>query len=197
VESQISILPEGLSSNEVFPHFILNELPLGLKGLLIAAILAAAMSSLDSAMTALSNTIVIDFLHSNKSTEDASILKSAKKWVIVVGICGTVAAIFCSRFDASLLTMALSVTGLFTGPLLAMFVLAFYMPHLNSQSVFYSAIAGMFTLAYFSPPKFARELWEPVQSFSWPWFPFIAFTATISYALFLSLFWKRQENREC
>ncbi len=189
--SEIAGLPSKLSVNEIFPHYILNELPIGLTGLLMAAILAAAMSSLDSAMTALSNTIVIDILHSNKTHNDKLILKSAKKWVVIIGLVGTGAAIVASTFDTSLLTMALSVTGLFTGPLLALFILAFYFPHHHPKAVLISAILGMLTLAYFTPPKFLQGIWTPFQSFSWPWFPLIAFISTLIYSMTLHLFYKK------
>lgn len=180
-------LTSGLGVNEIFPYFILNELPLGVTGLLIAAILAAAMSSLDSAMTALSNTIVIDFKKDSSSRSDAHTLQSAKRWVVVIGIVGTLVAMVCSTYDTSLLTMALSVTGLFTGPLLAMFMMAFFWPQLPARIVLSSAIFGMCTLGYFAPPSFLGELWIPFYKFSWPWYPLIAFVGTFTCALGLQV----------
>ena len=55
-------LPEGIGQNDVFPYFIVNALPQGLTGLIVAAICAAAMSSLSGAINSLSNTSEHDFL---------------------------------------------------------------------------------------------------------------------------------------
>ena len=91
--AQVKPLPAGTGINHVFPYFILEVLPAGVTGLLVAAIFAAAMSSLDSAITALSNTTVKDFL--GKGSEDqAKLLKTARFWVIIWGILGTLARLY-------------------------------------------------------------------------------------------------------
>ena len=55
-KAQVATLPEGLGQNDVFPYFIVNALPSGVTGLIVAAICAAAMSSLSGAINSLSNT---------------------------------------------------------------------------------------------------------------------------------------------
>jgi SSS family solute:Na+ symporter len=52
---------DSLSADEVFPHFIAEELPAGMAGVVISGALAAAMSSLDSSLNAISSVIVVDF----------------------------------------------------------------------------------------------------------------------------------------
>lgn len=59
--AQVSAFIEQGKPDYVFPHFIVAHLPAGLRGLLLAALLAAAMSSLDSAMNALASSVVVDF----------------------------------------------------------------------------------------------------------------------------------------
>jgi len=183
----IAELPEGTAVNEVFPHFILNSLPAGVTGLLVAAIMAAAMSSLDSAITALSNTTIVDFYKSNKDElSSPGILKKAKIWVIIWGIIGVLAAFLCAAGEKSLLTKALFFTSLFTGPLLAMFMLAFFKPNMNSNSIFWGAIIGMLCLAAFSDiPVLPAGWWSPIYKFSWPWNPLISLTGTIAGALLI------------
>jgi SSS family solute:Na+ symporter len=51
----------SLSADEVFPHFITQELPTGMAGIVISGALAAAMSSLDSSLNAISSVVVVDF----------------------------------------------------------------------------------------------------------------------------------------
>ena len=52
---------DSLSADEVFPHFIAEELPTGMSGVVISGALAAAMSSLDSSLNAISSVVVVDF----------------------------------------------------------------------------------------------------------------------------------------
>jgi Na+/proline symporter len=51
----------GANTNRIFPAFIVEEMPVGVAGLLVAAILAAAMSNLSAALNSLSSTTVVDF----------------------------------------------------------------------------------------------------------------------------------------
>lgn len=174
--------------NQVFPHFILTTLPSGLKGLLVAAILAAAMSSQSSALTALSNTTVVDFLKHDGSGNSG--LAPAKRWVLIWGAAGTLAAFAASAGNVSILTKALFFTSLFIGPLLALFLLAFFRPSLAPRAVFAAAIGGMLTLLLFLDiPLFPPGTWNPPFGglFSWPWNPLIALTASVVLAHIFNL----------
>ncbi|CAM2069292.1 Sodium/solute symporter [Sulfidibacter corallicola] len=187
---QVQALPEGLGRNDVFPFFLLNIMPSGITGLMVAAIFAAAMSSLDSAITALSNTTVTDFLRADPARGDH--LQQARIWVLVWGVLGTLAAFVCVLGEASLLTKALFFTSLFTGPLLGIFLLAFFAPKARPRAVFGGAIIGMLCLLPFSKiPVLPDHLWEPIYTFSWPWNPLISMTGTLVGAALLHFLWPR------
>lgn len=182
--ANVAILPEGVGQNDVFPHFIVNALPTGIKGLIVAAICAAAMSSLSSAINSLSNTTENDLL--GKGHDNAS-LKRAKIWTVVWGLLGIGGAFFAAAQAGSLLKSALFFTGLFTGPLLGMFVLAFFFEKAKSYAVIAGVLCGMCSLFIFNGIKpFGIE---PLIAgvFSWPWFPLISCTTTVVMALLISL----------
>lgn len=182
----VSPLPAGLSANEVFPYFIMNILPTGLKGLLGAAILGEAMSSLNSAYSALSNTTVSDLLHKPGQSPN---LTAARKWILIWGLVGTGIAFICSLGSQSLLTKALFFTSLFTGPLLGLFLLAFFRPHLHPRAVFISAFVGMAGLMLFLDiPVLPKGLWTPLYTFAWPFNPLISLSFTLVSAHLLSWF---------
>jgi SSS family solute:Na+ symporter len=185
----VAALAPDTAADSVFPHFILHVLPAGFTGLLVAAIFAAAMSSLDSAITALSNTTVVDFL--GEKAEGHSAVRKARYWVIIWGVLGVGAALLAANGDKSLLTKALFFTSLFTGPLLGMFLLAFYAPRVSSRAAFWGAVLGMLSLLPFSK-LFFWPTWKPIYSFSWPWNPLISLSGTIISALLLSLLFKRE-----
>lgn len=208
---QVAVLPAGVDGNSAFPHFIMNILPVGLKGLLGAAILGEALSSLNSTYSALSNTTVVDFLGRKSAAEGDSDgkgegsgkdLKSARLWVAVWGLLGTVMALICALGQKTILDRALFFTSLFTGPLLGLFLLAFYRPSLHPRAVLSGAVLGMASLVPFLKPPFLEgKLWNPLTcewlgcaegaSFAWPWNPVIALAATFFWAHLIGAFLPR------
>jgi len=182
----VSSLPEGIGQNDVFPYFIVNGLPIGVTGLIVAAICAAAMSSLSGAINSLSNTSEHDFL-GWKEDEGIGGLKRAKIWTVVWGVLGVFFALFAATQQGSLLKNALFFTGLFTGPLLGMFILAFFVKNLCPWMVVAAVLCGMASLVLiqgipaFGVPALLGGI------FSWPWMPFISMTTTIVVAVVLKL----------
>jgi SSS family solute:Na+ symporter len=182
----VSSLPEGIGQNDVFPYFIVNGLPIGVTGLIVAAICAAAMSSLSGAINSLSNTSEHDFL-GWKEDEGIGGLKRAKIWTVVWGVLGVFFALFAATQQGSLLKNALFFTGLFTGPLLGMFILAFFVKNLRPWMVVAAVLCGMASLVLiqgipaFGVPALLGGI------FSWPWMPFISMTTTIVVAVVLKL----------
>lgn len=168
---QIKALPSDIGVNYVFPHFILHVLPQGVTGIMVAALFAAAMSSLDSAITALSNTTMVDFLGGSKHS-DAQRLAITRRWVLVWGVLGTLAAFLCVFGQKSLLDKALIFTSLFIGPLLGLFLHAFYRPNSAPKAVIAGVVGGMLGLfiiqnlkTWLDNPNLAvSPLWNPLIS---------------------------------
>jgi SSS family solute:Na+ symporter len=183
-KAHVAALPEGIGQNDVFPYFIVNGLPVGVTGLIVAAICAAAMSSLSGAINSLSNTSEHDFLGWEESKGMGG-LKRAKIWTAVWGVLGVFFALFAATQQGSLLKNALFFTGLFTGPLLGMFLLAFFVKGLKSWQVIASVVCGMGSLVLiqgipaFGVPAVLGGI------FSWPWMPFISMTTTVLVAVVL------------
>lgn len=189
-KAHVASLPEGLGQNDVFPYFIVNGLPVGVTGLIVAAICAAAMSSLSSAINSLGNTSERDILGWDES-EGMGGLKRAKLWTVVWGVLGVFFALFAATQQGSLLKNALFFTGLFTGPLLGLFLLAFFADKvfgtaagkLRSGVVIVAVLCGMGSLILvqgipaFGVPAVLGGI------FSWPWMPFISMTTTVVFAL--------------
>jgi len=160
-------LPAGIEVNKVFPHFITHTLPAGAAGLLVAAIFAAAMSSLDSAISALANTTIMDF----QGGSDASSVDKVRWWTFFWGLVGIGAAFICLQESANLLQMAYKYLSLFTGPLLGFFLAAFFFPRLNPRSIIVGAVGGMLVLWVY--PQWAEQ-YDAVIKLAWPWNPIIS-----------------------
>lgn len=190
--SGVGRLPIGTPVDAVFPYFILNDMPPGLTGLIVAAIYAAAMSSLSSAINALANTTESDILGNDKDAPGN--LKRAKLFSVMWAMAGLAAAFVAAESDGSLLKKALFFTGLFTGPLLGLFVLAFFKPRLNPNAVFASVFFGMASLLLFNKVPVILSWVPPFNGvLSWPWNPGVSLVATLATAFILDLIIPRKK----
>jgi len=124
----------------VFINFILENLPKGLIGLLLAVILSAAMSSTSSEINALATTTSVDILKRNfKSITDKNIVYYTKLMTLFWGLCAI--AIACVAYLADNLIQLVNIIGsIFYGNVLGIFLIAFFLRKIKSNSVFSGAI---------------------------------------------------------
>ena len=130
-------------SDYVFITFVLNYLPHGVIGLLIAVIFAAALSSTSSELNALGSTTTVDIykhLFSQEGTEAHYV--AASKWLTAVW--GGVAVVFAlsARFAENLIELVNIVGSLFYGVVLGIFLVAFFLKRVGGTAVFWGAVAG-------------------------------------------------------
>ena len=140
----------GASSNDVnyvFPTYMVSYIPMGLLGLLIAVIFAAAMSSLDSEITALSSATVIDFYKRFVRTQgsDAHYLLVSRLATLFWGLFACGMALYAGRLG-SLIEAVNQVGSFFYGSLLGVFLLAFMVKRSTGTGAFYGLIVGMSTV---------------------------------------------------
>ena len=125
----------------VFIHFILNQLPRGLIGLLLAVILSAAMSSTASELNALSSTTTMDlYKRSFVSNKDETHYLKASKWFTLAwGILAIIIA--CVAYLADNLIQLVNIIGsIFYGNVLGIFLLAFFFKYIKGNAVFVAAL---------------------------------------------------------
>ncbi|MBN1900492.1 sodium/solute symporter, partial [Candidatus Sumerlaeota bacterium] len=120
--------------DNVFPWFIMRELPMGLSGLLIAGIFAASMSTLDSSMNSMSTAVVTDFYRRFKPNPSEKYCLDLARWLTAIfGLFGTVFAIFLASSDfKSLWDQFVMIIGLLGGGLGGLFVLGIFTKRANS-----------------------------------------------------------------
>ncbi|WP_299838881.1 sodium:solute symporter [uncultured Tenacibaculum sp.] len=125
----------------VFIHFILNNLPKGLIGLLLAVILSAAMSSTASELNALASTTAIDLYKRNVTSEksDQHYVSMSKWFTLGWGILAILVACVANLFD-NLIQLVNIIGSIFYGNVLGIFLLAFFFKFVKSNSVFIAAI---------------------------------------------------------
>ncbi len=125
----------------VFIYFILNNLPRGLIGLLLAVILSAAMSSTASELNALASTTTIDLYKRNLTIEksDQHYVKVTKLFTLGWGIIAILVASFANLFD-NLIQLVNIIGSIFYGNVLGIFLLAFFIKYVKSNAVFVAAL---------------------------------------------------------
>ena len=120
-------------TDAVFPWYIVNTLPDGVSGILIAAVFAASMSSLDSSMNSVSTVITTDFFRRLRPlNSEAAYLKMARIVTVIIGIFGTgLALVMASWGISSLWDQFNLIVGLFAGGLGGVFVLGIFSKRAN------------------------------------------------------------------
>ncbi len=156
----------GASSNDVnyvFPSYLITYVPAGLLGLLIAVIFAAAMSSLDSELTALSSATVIDFYqrYFKRDGTDAHYLVVSRVATLLWGLFAMGVALYAGRLG-SLIEAVNQVGSFFYGSLLGVFLLAFLVPRATATGAFFGLLAGMASVFLVSLTTDVSWLWYNV-----------------------------------
>lgn len=149
---------ETKDSDYVFITFVLNYLPIGLIGLLLAVIFSAAMSSTASELNALSTTTVIDLYkrYWQPEASDMHYLTASKIFTVFWGIVALLFATYASLFEN--LIEAVNIIGsIFYGSVLGVFVAAFFMKFIKGPAVFWGTVISQIIviLVYFLVEDFA------------------------------------------
>lgn len=177
----------------VFFHFILNYLPKGLIGLLLAVILSAAMSSTASGLNALASTTAIDIYKRNLKTEksDKHYLNATKFFTLFWGIVAILFACVGTLFE-NLIQLVNIIGSIFYGTVLGIFLVGFYLRRVKAKAMFYSAIISQLTI--FIIYYFMIAIYPSGQEkLGYLWLNFIGAILTIVLALFMQLVFFRNE----
>jgi Na+/proline symporter len=149
--------------NYVFPTFIVTRMPVGLIGLLVAAILAAAMSTISAEMASLSTASVIDFYRRfvRPAAEDRHYLRVSRLATGFWGLFASGVAIWASELG-SLIEVVNRFGSFFYGSILGVFILAVAFPRATGNGAFVGLLAGMGSVAWAATYTNVAFLWHNV-----------------------------------
>lgn len=147
--------------NYVFPMFVVQNMPMGVIGLIIAAIFAAAMSSIAAELNALATATTIDFYkrHFNKDGIDAQYVLFGRAATFVWGVFACIVAIFATNLG-SLIEVVNTFGSYFYGSLLGVFVLAIGIKKAKARGAFFGLLIGMATVAFVGGYPWLSKKWE-------------------------------------
>ena len=147
-------------SNYVFLHFILTYLPKGLVGALIAIIFLSSMGAVASALNSMTSCSVVDIYKRwiRKNDSEVHYVNASKAFTLFWGLVCVFLALFIGKFDN--LIEAVNIIGSFVyGPILGIFLVAFYLKWIRGNSVFYAAILSEIIVILFSRYSNVAYLW--------------------------------------
>ena len=134
--------------DRIYPEFVWNQLPPGLAGLIIAAILAAAMANISAALNSLSSTLVVDFLHARaKGVSEARSVNLAR-WATVGWGVVLLAIAIGARGSKSVLEAGLTIGSIPMGALLGVFLLGVLTRKVAEEAAIAGVVAGLGTILY-------------------------------------------------
>lgn len=144
------MLPEGIKADEVFPYFIAHELPVGIRGLIIAALAAAAISSLDSDLNCLSAIAVQDYyMWFRRQATDQQQLRFGKWMVVAAGVGAiAVACLYISWGGEGVLGALFSLYAIFSAGIVGIFILGLFSRRANSQGLYIGIAVAVLYTAY-------------------------------------------------
>lgn len=171
-------------ADRIYPQFIWNALPVGVSGLVIAAILAAAMSNLSAALNALASTTIMDFYklrHPNH--EEGHYLRLAKLATVVWGLVLFGIGVL-ARQVSSVLEAGLGIASILYGALLGVFLLGVLTKRVKERGAMAGMLAGIVVNLYV---KFATPV-------AWTWYVLIGTAVTAGVGLAASALLDRNER---
>ena len=148
--------------NYIIPRFVLSELPIGLAGLFIAGVFAAAMSSIAAELNALSTASVIDFYRRwiKPHADDAHYLTVSKGATVFWGFFACIVATYAATLG-SLIEVVNRFGSFFYGSILGVFLLAM-VPMAKARGAFFGLIIGMGTVGFVAFQTSIEFLWQNV-----------------------------------
>ena len=173
---------ESNDKDYVFIHFILNNLPRGLIGLLLAVILSAAMSSTSSELNALGSTTTIDLYKRNTGEKTEEHMVKASKWFTFAWGIMAIGVACIANLAENLIQLVNIIGSIFYGNVLGIFLLAFFFKFVKGHAVFIAAIFTQFIV-------FALYLLDLYQHINLPflWLNFVGCAIVIAMACIFQL----------
>lgn len=177
------------SDDELFPSFIVNELPPGLSGLLLAGILAAAMSTLSSSLNSLSSSTVSDLYQrfTHRKLEDSAILRQGKLWTLVWAVIFVGFASMFSSTDNPVVEVGLSIASYTYGSLLGAFALGLLVKRARESDAIIAFAATLVVVLVLATRVTFPDGEGGDTALAFPWYTPVGVVVTLLVGWLLSL----------
>ena len=151
VAERAATLTDADFADKVLPHFIVNKLPVGVAGLLIAAIFAAAMSSIDTSLNSSATLVLCDIYerYVNPQTTERQSMTVLYGATLVFGVVGTSVAVILAAYNIkSALDVWWILEGIFSGGMLGLFLLGVLSRRAGNPQAILAGVTGLMIIAW-------------------------------------------------
>ncbi|HTS59727.1 MAG TPA: sodium:solute symporter [Terriglobales bacterium] len=172
-------------ADRIYPTYIVTQMPHGISGLLIAAILAAAMSNLSAALNSLSSTSIIDFYLQHKpELDERRRLQLSRLTTVVWALVLFLLALLALHKVGRVIEVGLQIASVAYGALLGVFLLGVLSRRANQPGAMLGMVCGFGIALY---------IWLDTRV-PWTWYVFIGSLVTFSVGYVSSLCWSREQG---
>jgi Na+/proline symporter len=179
--------PLNLKSDEIFPKFILEQLPVGISGIIIAGLFSAAMSTLAGSISALSSSTMLDLFKGyfkRKNFSDSKELAISRMVTVIWTILLICSAMFFMSSPRAVVELALSISSFTYGGLLGTFLLGLLVKKATQEDALASFTSGIFVMITVISLKLV----------AWTWYTLIGVATTLIIGIVLSNLSSKDEN---
>ena len=154
-------------SDLLFPHFISHHLPVGISGLVVSGMFAAAMSSLDSGVNSITAVVMTDFIErfGKRKISSRSRIRVAQRLALLIGLIVVLTSSVMEYIPGNFLEISKRTIGLFVAPLFVLFAMSIFVPFATSQATILATLVSFisaFLVAYWGTFSGTSEV-----SFQW------------------------------
>jgi Na+/proline symporter len=180
----------------IFIHYIINYLPKGLVGLLLAVILCAAMSSTASGISSLASTTVIDIYKRNVkgNKSEKHFVNASKFFTVTWGVIAILFACVGTLFE-NLIQLVNIIGSIFYGTVLGIFLVGFYLKFVKAKAIFWGAAISQTTI-FFIYYYFIHIYPSGQEKLGYLWLNFIGALLTLGIASLLQLMLKDDDHKQ-
>lgn len=185
-----------MTPDAIFPTFIVEQMPNGLLGLIVAAIVAATMSTHSGAINALAATTTHDIYMplTGRTAEDPHTFKMGRRFALVWGAVLTLGALLFPEGRTPVVVIALSIASFTYGALLGGFFLGIFVKRARQRDAITGMCVGLVSMALVVFAKLVEAaipllvpVLHPVDNIAWPWYVLIGTTITMTTGWLSSL----------
>jgi Na+/proline symporter len=172
--------------DRVFARFILDEIPVGLLGILLGAIFAAAMSTLSSSLNSCATAAANDFYFAGRGSKTSAgrQLRVVRILTVVFGVIQIGVGIAGQWVKASVVSSVLGIAAFTTGIVLGVFFLGIFTQRVGERAALAGLVVGLSSMSLIF---FATTL-------AWPWFALVGSALTFAAGIGASFIWPRPEQ---
>ena len=189
----------GANTNRIFPAFIVQEMPIGVAGLLIAAILAAAMSNLSAALNSLSSTTVVDFYMGwRPSANDRERIVVSRASTVMWALVLFAVAVYAVHAGGTgnVVEIGLSIASVAYGCLLGVFLLGTLTRYATQEGAIVGMVTGFaLNVALWLQPAAVHIAGVTIPQVAWTWYVIIGALVTFAVGSLASIFFRRRTAR--